>query len=66
MVRPDGFQNDPPHGNHRRSTCPSTDVVDQINQLLLDRDTLYKVITRGMVFERMTLLPAKRSIRLRT
>lgn len=33
--------------------CPSIDVVDQINQLLLDRDTLYKVITRGMVFERM-------------
>ncbi|QQO38575.1 hypothetical protein [Pseudomonas phage TH15] len=33
--------------------CPSIDVVDQINQLLLDRDTLCKVITRGMVFERM-------------
>lgn len=33
--------------------CPSADVLAQINNVLQDRSVMYKVISRGMVFDNM-------------
>lgn len=35
--------------------CPDIDTLDQVNQLLVDRDKLYKIATKGLIIDYLRL-----------